>query len=73
MNRYIVTYKDNNNFIDITQQIKILGGIIIERYNIIPSFVVDFPNEFELSDLQKLDFIEDIELDIEMHTYDNKK
>ena len=73
MNRYIVTYKDNNNFIDITQQIKILGGIIIERYNIIPSFVVDFPNEFELSDLQKLDFIEDIELDIKMNMYDNKK
>jgi len=70
--KYIVTLRPEANFNDTTEKIKSLHGNIIHKYDIIPSLVVELPdNQVEI--LKSCSFIEDVELDQEFHTLQRPK
>lgn len=73
--KYIVTLNpDVNvaNFNDTTEKIKSLNGKIIQKYDIIPSLVVELPDN-KVETLKSCSFIEDIELDQRFYTLQRPK
>ena len=70
--RYILTLHPEANFNDIIKKIESLDGNIIHKYDIIPSLVIELPdNQVEI--LKSCSFIEDIELDKRFHTLQRHK
>ena len=68
-NRYIITLHSDKYITDpkFEQKIESLNGKILQRYSVIPSILVELPDNV-INNLKSESFIEDIELDGEMHT-----